>query len=96
MESETSKRLINRLRQLREHRGLTQEGLAERAGLMYKHYQAVEAGRKPDLRLSTLEKLANGLGLEPWELLLPATATPAVAEAQAKYGRKRLRSRRKK
>src|SRR5688572_27255437 len=88
MESETARRLIKRLRQLREDRGLTQEKLSEVAGLEYKHYQAVEAGRKPDLRLSTLVKLAKGLGLEPWELLHPSD--PAVAEAPAKY----LRSRR--
>lgn len=87
MESEMARRLIKRLRQTRENRGLTQEKLAEVAGLEYKHYQAVEAGRKLDLRLSTLVKLAKGLGLEPWELLHPAD--PVVAEAPAKYLRSR-------
>ena len=46
---------------LREAHGLSQEAFAERAGLKYKHYQAIEAGRKNDIRFSTLAKLANGL-----------------------------------
>ena len=89
MESETARRLIKRLRLLRENLGLTQEQLAEQAGLEYKHYQAVEAGRKKDLRLSTLLKLAKGLGLEPWELLHPTTPELAVAEPKGKYLRSR-------
>ena len=96
MESETAKRLMVRVRQLREKRGLTQEAFAEQAGLTYKHYQAVEAGRKIDMRISTLEKLAKGLGLEPWELLLPEKSSPAAAEAQAKYDRSRSRRPQKK
>ena len=90
MESETGRRLFERLRRLRESCGLTQEALAELANLRYKHYQAVEAGRKPDIKLSTLEKLATALGLEPWQLLHPTLPVPAVEEAKAKY----LRSRR--
>lgn len=86
MESETARLLLERLRQLREKCGLTQEAFAERAGLQYKHYQAVEAGRKPDLRLSTLEKLAKALEVEPWELLHPTLPVPAVEEPPAKYG----------
>jgi transcriptional regulator with XRE-family HTH domain len=89
MQSETARRLFGRLRQLREALGLTQEAFAERAGLQYKHYQAIEAGRKMDFRISTLYKLADGLGIEAWELLHPTQAIAAVAEAQAKYGRSR-------
>jgi hypothetical protein len=37
----------------------------------YMYYQAVEAGRKRDLRLSTLERLAAAYGLEVYELLTP-------------------------
>ena len=77
---------MDRVRQLREERGLTQEAFAERAGLKYKHYQAIEAGRKIDFRISTLEKLAKACGLDPYELLLPENLISAVAEVQAKYG----------
>lgn len=65
----TLDRLLERLRALRVHHGLSQEGFAEIAGMSYKHYQAIEAGRKPDLRLSTLDRLASAYGIEVAELL---------------------------
>ena len=65
-------RLLERLRALRLAAGLTQEQFSERAGISYKYYQAVEAGRKRELRLSTLERLASAYQLEVWELLAPA------------------------
>lgn len=64
-----AKRLLARVRELREARGLSQEAFAEQAGLKYKHYQAIEAGRKSDIRFSTLEKLAKACGVDLWELL---------------------------
>jgi len=69
MESRTIDPLLKRLRELRLRRGLTQEAFAEQAGFSYKYYQAVEAGRKRDLRLSTLERLAEAHGMELWQLL---------------------------
>jgi transcriptional regulator with XRE-family HTH domain len=51
--------LLNRLKRLRKSAGLTQEQFAERAGISYKYYQQIESGRKADLRLSTLERLAD-------------------------------------
>lgn len=69
MANDTAKRLLARIRRLREARGLTQEALAERAGLTYKHYQQVEAGRKFDIRLSTLIKMADGLELKLSEMV---------------------------
>ena len=91
-----------RVRELREALGLSQEAFAERAGLKYKHYQAIEAGRKTDIRFSTLEKLAKACGLEPWELLnfddTPAALAedPAGADAatSARSGARRLPRRR--
>ena len=50
---------------------MTQEQFAERAGISYKYYQQIETGRKPDLRLSTLERLAKAHGLEVYQLLSP-------------------------
>lgn len=69
MANDTAKRLLARIRELREALGLSQEAFAERAGLKYKHYQAIEAGRKIDIRFSTLEKLAKACGLAPSDLL---------------------------
>ena len=71
MEDDTIQRLLGRLKALRVARGLTQEQFAEESGISYKYYQAVEAGRKRDLRLSTLDRLAKAHGLETWELLMP-------------------------
>jgi transcriptional regulator with XRE-family HTH domain len=71
MAETTLKRLLNRLKQLRDAHGLTQEQFAELSGISYKYYQAVEAGRKPDLRLSTLQRLADAYGIEVWQLLSP-------------------------
>src|SRR6188768_2358404 len=96
-----AKRLLARVRELREARGLSQESFAERASLKYKHYQAIEAGRKTDIRFSTLEKLAKACGLEAWELLNFESDLPALAEDKTNGGfqataRKRARNATKK
>jgi transcriptional regulator with XRE-family HTH domain len=49
--NDSSKRLLARIKELRERLGLTQEAFAEKAGLTYKYYQHVEAGRKRDMEL---------------------------------------------
>ena len=71
MAKSTLKHLLARLRQLRRRNGLSQEAFAEAVGISYKYYQAVEAGRKRELRLSTLERLAQAYGLEVYQLLSP-------------------------
>ncbi len=78
-----AKRLLARVKALREVLGLSQEAFAEKAGLKYKHYQAIEAGRKIDIRVSTLEKLAKACGLDPSELLDFTTDPVALAEAKS-------------
>jgi len=85
--SETLAVVLKRLRELRRRHGLTQEAFAERAGMSYKYYQAVEAGRKPNVRLSTLEKLAAAYGLEVWQLLSPSV--PKKTVVASKHGRSR-------
>jgi transcriptional regulator with XRE-family HTH domain len=67
----TVKLLGQRLRELRKRHHLTQEEFAELAGLNYKFYQQVEAGRKKQLWLETVERLAAGFGLEAWQLISP-------------------------
>lgn len=85
MANDTAKRLLARIRALREAHGLTQEAFAERAELSYKHYQQVEAGRKFDIRLSTLIKMADALGLTLCELVDFDREPSAVAESAASY-----------
>lgn len=84
MEGGTVQRLLGRLKALRVARGLTQEQFAEQSGISYKYYQAVEAGRKRDLRLSTLDRLAKAHGLEAWQLLLPGGGADSGEEFTAK------------
>ncbi len=80
MANDTAKRLLARVKTLREALGLSQEAFAERTGLGYKYYQHVEAGRKRDIRLSTLEKLAKACGLKLDELLDFETMPSVLAE----------------
>lgn len=53
-----------RLRQLRLAAGLTQEDLAERAGLSVRGIQDLERGARKAPRAETVRMLANGLGLD--------------------------------
>lgn len=81
-----AKRLLARIKTVRETLGLSQEAFAEKAGLGYKYYQSVEAGRKRDIRLSTLEKLAKACGLDLGELLDFRTDTVVVAKDKEESG----------
>ena len=57
------------LKQLRRTRHLTQEELAQRAGLDYKHLQKLEGKAPSSPTLSTLEKLAKGLDVSLTEFI---------------------------
>ena len=51
------------LKRLRTEKNLTQEELAQRSGLDYKYFQKLEGQSPSSPTLSTLNKLARGLGL---------------------------------
>jgi len=74
--------LAGHLAQLRQQTGLTQEDFAERAGITYKYYQAIEAGRRSDLRFSTLARLAraHGMRLSEFFFRMEAPVPALVAE----------------
>lgn len=76
--------MIDRLRALRAKHGLTQEGFAELAGLGYKHYQQIEIGKKPDLRLSTLERIASAYRIEVHELLAPELPRSRIPKGRSR------------
>lgn len=63
-----SKALGQRVRRERLALDLTQEDLAERCELSFRYISRVEQGGA-DLRLSTLFRVAKGLGLHPSALL---------------------------
>ena len=56
------KALSRNLRRIRDEKGLTQEQVAERAELTYRHYQQIEATGRPGLQVATVERLAKALG----------------------------------
>lgn len=64
--------LASNLKVCRKVAGLTQKEMAQRAGLDYKHYQKVESGTWPGLRVDTVERLAQALGVRAWDLIKPS------------------------
>ena len=61
-------RLAKRIKALREQRGLTQEALAEKAGVSRGYLARLETGRHGP-RVSTVEKLAKALRVKVTDLL---------------------------
>ena len=64
--------LAQNLRFLRLAADLTQEQMAEVAGLEFKFYQKLEGGRKPQIKIETVERLAKPFGLAVWQMLAPS------------------------
>jgi len=75
------------LRRARLLKGLTQETIAERAGLAAQHYQDIEAGRRPDIMLSTIERISAAVEEDIATLLTP----DAIPEPLRKRGRAAFR-----
>jgi len=63
--------LKKRFRTLRIHSGLTQQEFAAKAGFDYKFYQYLESPRKKQIWFETIDRIAEGHGLECWQLLHP-------------------------
>lgn len=81
------RRLAQNLRALRLRANFTQEQMAEVVGFEFKFYQKLENGRKPQIKLETVERLAKPFGLDVWQIL-----APEMAGAVAKVPRARSRS----
>lgn len=62
----------NRIRSIREERGMTQEQLSLASGLSIKHISAMERGIK-NSRISTILSVSEALGVTPNDLLLEAS-----------------------
>ena len=78
-----------RLKQLRQARRLTQEQLAERAGLSYKFVGEVERGRG-NPTLTTLAAITDALDVQLVELLGIETTRPKLTSRQASQVRDAL------
>jgi transcriptional regulator with XRE-family HTH domain len=66
--------LARRLRKFRDAKGLTRQSLAVEAGLSISVVAAIEQGRIPDPRSSTLRALASALSVKLDDLLPPSEA----------------------
>lgn len=68
------KSLINQkvglaIKKLRKERGLTQEQLAEMIKTSYKYMQRIEGKSPPDLRISSIQKIAKALSVKISQLV---------------------------
>lgn len=72
--------------------GFTQEAFAERIGMSYKYYQQVETGKQNELRLSTIDKFSEALGIEPSQLISAAPLNISLGSRRKSphYNRKKL------
>ena len=62
---------LSRLRAIRERKALTQDELAELAGVSRQTVVKIEGGLEP--RAPTIRKLAAALGVDPGDLMAPDT-----------------------
>ena len=78
-------KVSDRVRRLRKERGLTQEEVARRAGLTLNSYGDIERGHVRDPHLSSLEAIAQALGVSIEALVAEEAAVP-LAEAPTETG----------
>lgn len=76
-------RIGEHLARLRHAAGLTQEALAERAGLSVTTIQQLEQGKRHSARMSTLSRLAAALGVSTSALIGDASAAVDLREPTA-------------
>lgn len=76
--------MATNLRRLRHAKGMTQEELAEQAGLSARYIGAIERARA-SASVTVLGQIADALEMEPADLVrrtLPASQTTATSERQ--------------
>ena len=62
-------KLGKKIKEFRKKCGITQEKLAELINTSYKYVQRIEGKSPPDVRLSTIVRLAKALNVKPFDLL---------------------------
>jgi transcriptional regulator with XRE-family HTH domain len=68
MEGDLQRRVGHNLRRYRQERGLSQEALADLAGVHRTYMGGLERGER-NLTLKAVERIAERLGLDPVQLL---------------------------
>lgn len=69
MEGNVRLKFGKRLRELRKKHGWTQEEVAEKADIAYKHVQRLEGKHPSPVRIDTIEKLAGAFKISISKLL---------------------------
>lgn len=69
MKNDIKVKVGQRIKELRQKRGLTQEQLAESTGIDYKYLQRIEGKTPPNLKVETIEKIAKSLKIPCSKLL---------------------------
>jgi transcriptional regulator with XRE-family HTH domain len=80
------------IRARRVRQGMTQEQMAEDAGLDLRHYQRIERGTM-NITIAVLVAIADALLVKPAVLFRPAKLGPAMRGRPRSRGRKRLAGR---
>ena|SRR2546428_1986852 len=76
-DEEIRRRLGRRIRELRTERRLSQEALAEKAGMTNKHLSRIERG-ETNTRATTLVRILRGLDVNVGEVFSRITPSPAL------------------
>jgi transcriptional regulator with XRE-family HTH domain len=76
--------LAQRVKELREARGLSQQALAVAAGLSVSMVSLIEQGQREDPRVSTVQALADALGVSLDVLLGKPAPEPSGEKATTK------------
>ena len=58
-----------KIKEVRQKRAMTQEQLAERIKTSYKYIQRIEGKSPPDIRLTTIERIATALKIKISKLI---------------------------
>lgn len=84
-------RVASRTRELRHKHGLTQQELAELADMSEKFIQQIEARRKKEIWVSTVERIATAFSLGLHEFFsprIPSKSKPAKHVYRSRVNRK--------
>lgn len=65
--------------------------MAEVVGFEFKFYQKLEGGRKPQVKVETIERLAKPFGLEVWQMVAPADVMASATVRMPRARRKAVR-----
>lgn len=75
----------DQIRSIREVLGMTQEQLAQRSGLNQSLIAEIERGKRENLNLSTIKKLAEGLNCQSLVQLLPTKNISQILDEQSTF-----------